>query len=316
MNAAQWSAGIDCDAADVLSRWCADQRHHDQLSVILGRAPRIDANDVGERRAAQWAIKAERTAAWWQAHERYREVATRLGRAPRTTSTDAEEQQAGRWAACRRAEQAGTGRGRLTSYQVLALEDLPFWYWTKGREQLWHHNYLAVLKFVTKHHRMPAEARRSRPAEAKLARWVSSVRAVLRGQVRGSLTPDRIELLENIPGWSWVDSRTSAPLEEVTQRLAARQLLAKQEKQTERAQWDEQYSLYYSVAQDLGRTPVVGRARRYEVVQGTAEGQAASWAARQREIRRGTRPGSLSDAQIQLLDAAPFWYWFGPGRRR
>lgn len=203
MSTAQWNAGIDGAAADALSRWCADQEHHAALTASLGRAPRIDAGDVGERRAAVWAAKAERASAWWRAHERYREVATRLGRAPRTTSTDAQEQQVGRWAAGRRAEQAGTGRGRLTNYQVLALEDLPFWYWTNGREQLWHGRYLAVRKFVTKHHRMPTEARRSRPAETKLARWVYGNRAVLRGQVRGSLTPDRIELLEAIPGWTW-----------------------------------------------------------------------------------------------------------------
>lgn len=274
MSTGTRSAGIDGDAADALSQWCADQEHHAALTARLGRAPRIDADDAGERRAAVWAAKAERASAWWRAHERYWEVATRLGRAPRTTSIDAEEQQVGRWAASRRAEQAGTGRGRLTSHQILALEDLPFWYWTNSREQLWHENYVAVLKFVTKHQRMPIEARRSRPAEAKLARWVSSVRAVRRGDARGTLTRDRIELLESIPGWSWTTSATTAPVEIDPLAIALlrrhaddvcrrQQLLstAAANMRTGRRRatvWTEHQARFAALATELGRLPTNG----------------------------------------------------------
>lgn len=210
---------------------------------------------------------------------------------------------------------AGTGPGRLTSRRILALEDLPFWYWTKSREQLWHETYRQLLGFVTTHGRFPHDQRKNR-TEDHLARWADTARAVRRGQARGSLTRDRIALLERIPGWFWgdfdADIADNVRQAGNAQRLDARNPPAQQARQM---RWNEKFSLYCSVAQDLGRTPILGRGRR-NLLRGTAEGQAASWAARQREIRRGTRHGSLSGAQIQLLDAAPFWYWSGPGRRR
>lgn len=248
---------------------------------------------------------------WWNALNRYTETATRLGRAPRTYSEDRMEQRVGRWAATQRTKQVGTAATRLRPDQIEALQAAPHWYWTVQRKDIWSENLLKLKTFVADHGHFPTNTNSDR-AEERLAAWVTTVRAVRRGAARGTLTPERVALLESISGWSWhgASPRTSKVVSVPQRRSDPSAEYWQQVRSTQRqARWTEQLAQYRKVAKKLGRAP----SRRGD---GSDEGKVAIWAGYQREVRRGYRSGSLSDTQIALLEASPFWYWDDPRRTR
>ncbi len=153
-----------------------------------------------------WVWTTANQASWEATLERYRMTATRLGRSPKHASTDEQEQTAGRWAAALRARKAGTNLDPLTPAQITALESAPYWYWTTSRADGWHSRYLELAGFVTEHHRFPSSSSPD-PAEKRAARWAETARLVARGHARGTLTPERVALLEGIPGWFWESAR-------------------------------------------------------------------------------------------------------------
>ena len=254
------------------------------------------------------------TNTWWASLRDYGRIARALGHAPRCTSTNLEEQRAGRWAAACRARQIGTMRASLSSAQITALEDLPFWYWTVTREQLWHSNCRALVNFVGRHHRMPADDER-RPDEAQIAGWVFTVRAVRRGERRGTLTRERIELLEAIPGWTWTTPEPGAPIDiddlEVAQlrraatmragevrALAENAAVRVQVASKRNAAWALRLATYSATASALGHPPAPSNDRRqYE------------WICRQQRAYARRLPSMTAD-RVARLEAAPHWIWW------
>ena len=258
------------------------------------------------------------TEAWWATLRNYSEVATRLGRAPRTASADVDEQRSGRWAATCRSRQIGTAHARLSPDQIAALEASPFWYWTVTREQVWHSNYRALVEFVGRHHRMPVDDYVRRPKETQLAKWVFTARAVRRGQARGTLTRDRIELLESIPGWTWEASDTRSPVtiddtelaslqRTATARVEETQALAeiaaaRKQYATRPATWNGWLARYSALANELD-----------QAVSTRDDTSLGAWAYRQ---RRAYRMANFAPQRIALLERTPGWWWTKPVRRR
>lgn len=184
-------------------RWAQNLRSRGSAT---SRSPLSAAQRTALEATPFWVWTAVNQLSWNAGLERYRVTATRIGRSPKHTSTDDREQAAGRWAAAQRARHAGTNPDPLTPAQITALELVPYWYWTTSRADSWHSRYLDLAGFVTEYHRFPSSSS-SDSAEKRAARWAETARLVARGYARGTLTPERVALLEGIPGWFWESVR-------------------------------------------------------------------------------------------------------------
>lgn len=112
----------------------------------------------------------------------------------------------GSWLACQRRRYKNE---RLTPEQAAQFEALVDVRkdWQKDRAQkLWSEKYKLLCEFAKQHGhtRIPRNYTR---ASHNIGTWVNSVRAQYN---RGKLSADRIEQLQNIPGWEWARSRADA----------------------------------------------------------------------------------------------------------
>ena len=90
------------------------------------------------------------------------------------------------------------GRGNLAPDRFRRLEELPRWTWDILTDQ-WEQGFGYLLRFAERegHTRVP----RSHEGDGyRLGPWVDKQRT---SYGRGTLAPDRIRRLEELPGWSW-----------------------------------------------------------------------------------------------------------------
>ncbi|MGV0991177.1 MAG: Helicase associated domain protein [Mycobacterium sp.] len=86
--------------------------------------------------------------------------------------------------------------GELLKDRQEQLEALPGWVWD-ARDEKWNEHYAAVKKYAARvgHARVPATHKEN---GLRLGQWVAVQR-----NWRENIPPERIALLEAIPGWSW-----------------------------------------------------------------------------------------------------------------
>lgn len=97
----------------------------------------------------------------------------------------------------------GRARHVMRDQDVARLERLPGWTWTLTHGTTarawvdWWAKYDALLRFVAQHDRLPRNAETFEGV--RLGRWIRDQRTP-----RHALHPRRADLLEQVPGWTWV----------------------------------------------------------------------------------------------------------------
>jgi hypothetical protein len=163
-----------------------------------------------------------------------------------------------------------TARGeKLNSERVEHLEALPGWQWS-AQEAAWEDGYAVVSAVVAR--AGTARAIQSDDLEGgyQLGKWVVKHRVLAK---RGQLAADRVEHLEQIPGWTW----------------------SKQQ-----AAWDDGYEAL------LAYTNREGSAAR--LAHGHIENgyKLGAWVTMQRSKARAAK---LKPDRVRRLEAVPGWTW-------
>ena len=114
--------------------------------------------------------------------------------APQNTKVDGYK--LGHWAHLRRQEYRN---GKLLSERIEQLEALPGWVWDLAAADF-DEGLDRLRKFVEKHGHATVPAAYLSEDNFKLGGWVLSRR---QGYKKGKLLPERIEQLEELPGWVW-----------------------------------------------------------------------------------------------------------------
>ena len=154
-------------------------------------------------------------------------------------------------------------RGELSEERVRELEELPGWVWDI-LEDNWTRHYEGLKKFAERegHARTP---QRYIEEGLKLGQWV-----VVQRRNRDEMTPERRELLQALPGWSW-DPYTD--------------------------RWEKAYSVLAKFVEREGNA----RVHKEHVEDGVRLGE---WVIDQRVKRN-----KLTDDQRSRLESLPGWSW-------
>jgi len=172
-----------------LGRWAARQRE------------RYWANRLSlEQRAALevvsgWEWGRTQTDRWTEGLTHLRSYVGEHGHAAVDTVTVHEGFALGGWVARRRANYR---HGTLSPARAAALAALPGWTWTRTEDQ-WPPGLKALRFYIAKHGTaaVPADTIHRR---YPLGRWVAARRAQYK---RGTLSPEQITTLQDLPGWVW-----------------------------------------------------------------------------------------------------------------
>jgi hypothetical protein len=160
--------------------------------------------------------------------------------------------------------------------QVLELfDEIPGWHWKStvvigsAKETTWRANYQEIQEYVARHGDfvLPYKEQLSN----QLKSWVNVQRVLYRER---SLSQAKVELLEEITGWTW------QPLTDLTP-------------------WMKKFSL---LKQYLERERVSSIPKKH-LEDGV---RIHSWAAYQRRLFRQSQ---LTQTQISLLESIPYWKW-------
>ncbi|WP_063905947.1 DEAD/DEAH box helicase [Nocardia kruczakiae] len=154
-------------------------------------------------------------------------------------------------------------QGRLSERRIRELEALPGWLWGV-LEDNWQQNYNALKRFAerTGHSRI---TQRHKENGLNLGTWVAVQR-----RNRKELSPERVALLEDLPGWSW-------------NPFADR--------------WENSYAELVKFAEREGHSRVPTSHRENGV-------QLGRWVTHQRSVRN-----KLTVEQRKRLEALPGWSW-------
>ena len=179
---------------------------------------------------------------------------------------DAEGFPLGTWVAKQRKLFAA---GQLDADRRQRLEELDGWAW-ETRSAAWDEGYRRLTDYIKEHGNAAVVSGYRTPDGFRLGGWIAEQRTAFS---RGTMTPEREQLLQELPGWLW-DARSAA--------------------------WDEGYrrlSIYISENRHA-RVPAA-----YHTADGFALGR---WVSSQ---RKSFAAGTLDDERQQRLRQLSDWTW-------
>jgi len=192
----------------------------------------------------------------------------------------------GRWIADQRYRYK---QGVLPKERQDALESIPTWTWigkrgiVGGVSREWIDSFGRLQEYVKREGHADVPPDYKTKDRYKLGAWVSSQRGLVNTDEPSNtkLTEEQIELLEQLPGWTWVGRRESA--------------------------WAEAYELLKEYCANEGNARVH---QHYRTKTGYALG---SWVKTQRKRYRN---GKLSKERQKRLRRLPGWTWHARKDRR
>ena len=133
----------------------------------------------------------------------------------------------------------------------------------------WHKNLESLREFVSKNNRLPSLG------ESKLGAWCNTQRTIYKGMCEGQMTPEKLSLLESVPGWWWKNNRDE--------------------------QWNNNLDLLRKFISSHRRYPRQQYGTNKEIRLG-------HWCNRQRNSYFG-RGGRMKEEWKVLLESIPGWRW-------
>ncbi|MBT2269595.1 helicase associated domain-containing protein, partial [Rhodococcus erythropolis] len=124
-----------------------------------------------------------------------RRYVTEYGTANMPANTVFEGIKLGSWVTDRRKNYR---QGQLALSRIADLEALPGWTWNEAADR-WSATFDVLQKYVAEHGSADVP-RRAAVDGVRLGQWVSRQRTHRRG---GRLSPERVAVLEDLPGWTW-----------------------------------------------------------------------------------------------------------------
>jgi len=172
-----------------LGRWAARQRERywaNRLSLEQTAALEV---------VPGWEWGRTQTDRWTEGLAHLRSYVAEHGHAAVDTVTVHEGFALGGWVARRRAHYR---RGTLAPARAAVLEALPGWTWSRT-EDTWPRGLAVLGSYVAAHGtaRVPLDVVHRR---YPLGRWVAARRTQYK---RGTLAPERVAALQQLPGWVW-----------------------------------------------------------------------------------------------------------------
>jgi len=244
-----------------LGRWAAVQRER----YWANRLP--PEHITALQTVPGWDWGRTNTDRWTEGFTHLRSYLGEHGTTAVDTLTVHEGFELGGWVARRR---SNYHQGTLSPTRVAALEALPGWVWTRTEDR-WPHGLKALRSYITKHGtaRVPADTIHRR---YRLGRWVAARRAQYQ---RGTLSPEQITTLQDLPGWVW-DVKAS--------------------------RWDQGLRLLTAYAHRTGAP----NPDSFYIEAAEGNFTLGAWAmSRRKEYRLGV----LSPDRVAALQAIPGWEW-------
>ena len=186
-----------------------------------GRKPQINDSDPVVKRLGVWynnvrqayihgTISPERTilieslpgwnqdkdAAWKATFDEVKAYMSEHGRKPSGRDRDYSVKRLGTW--CSNVRRSHIG-GSLGAERTTLIESLPGWSWDQNLDAAWNATFDEVKAYMSEYGIAPS-SKGSDPTEKRLGGWCKKRRSEKRA---GSLSPERIALLESIPSWWW-----------------------------------------------------------------------------------------------------------------
>jgi len=244
-----------------LGRWAALQRERywanrlppEHVTALQG----VPGWDWGRTNADRWAEGFTHLRSYLREH----------GTTAVDTRTVHEGFQLGGWVARRR---SNYHRGTLSPTRIAALEALAGWVWTRTEDR-WPPGLKALRSYIKKHGtaRVPLDATERR---YPLGLWVADRRAQYK---RGTLSPEQIATLQDLPGWVW---------------------------DVKQARWEQGLRLLTAYAHRTGAP----NPDSFYIEAAEGNFTLGAWAmSRRKEYRRGV----LCPDRVAALEAIPGWEW-------
>jgi hypothetical protein len=104
----------------------------------------------------------------------------------------------GKWCGNQRSAYNGLGR-YITQERISQLETVSGWWWMEP--DTWPTNFALLQSYVKEFGKLPAQ--RIIYRKEPIGKWCNNQRSAYKGCAHRCITPERIMLLETVPGWYW-----------------------------------------------------------------------------------------------------------------
>jgi hypothetical protein len=205
---------------------------------------------------------------WMTNYAEVRKYAEKHGKTPSQKDHNPVVKSFGIWCSNQRTPKR---RGALSAERIVLLESIPGWVWDRDYDALWDESFEATRAYVSEHGKTPSPNSND-PVVKRLSSWCNNRRAEKKN---GSLSAERIALLESITGWSWGQQRQLT------------------------MSWNEAFKATNEYMTEHNRTP--NKRDSDPVVK-----RLGTWCDSQ---RRAKKSDALSAERIILLESIPGWWW-------
>ena len=133
---------------------------------------------------------------WTKKHNQTKSFAEKNNKLPSQHSKNTVEKKLGLWSNKQKIEKR---KGKLSSGRIKICEKIKTWVWDTDLGGIWMENYNQTKSFAEKNNKLPLQHSKN-IVEKRLGCWGCTQKKKKR---KGTLSSEKISLLEKIPGWKW-----------------------------------------------------------------------------------------------------------------
>lgn len=260
-------AAADIDAARKRVAHRMRANFSDDCQILLGLDSVEGADTTGGMVLSRLTMEVKTDENWEARRLEWVAVYEKLGRNPSSKSKDLNEKRAAKWQSHQR--QNYKNNAWLTPERIAALNATANWTWEKA--DMWESNRLHWVAMYKKLGKTPKYGSTD-PDEKRACSWRHN-QLVSYKKKEACLTSERIDILNETPGWTWESEDTWEP---------------------NRLHWVAMYD-------KLGRNPS-------DKAKDPDEKRAAKWQCHQRQYYK-KKQSYMTPERIAILNATPNWTW-------